>query len=84
MTHHRIPANLAVSESGFVFMPSTGETFTLNPIGKLVLGFLQQEKSEDEIIAEITREYDVDRVTFQRDLHDFLSQLRQFNLMAAA
>ena len=33
----RLKKNIAVSDSGFVFNPTTGDSYSLNPVGKEIL-----------------------------------------------
>jgi PqqD family protein of HPr-rel-A system len=80
----RLTRNLAVSESGFLFLPTTGETFTVNEPGRIVLAALQGAQSEEEIVARLTAEYDADAASIRRDLEDFLVQLRQYQLLSEA
>lgn len=79
-----IPENLAVSDSGFLFLPNTGETFSLNEMGRVIFRMLQQKRSEEEIIAEICSEYQVDRSVVSRDVDDFVSQLKNYSLIKVA
>ncbi len=82
MSSYQIPANLAVSNSGFLFSPQTGETFTLNTIGSKILQLLQKGADKFEIIASVMDEYDIDELTFEKDLTDFLNQLKAHNLVS--
>ena len=52
--------NIAISESGFLFDPTTGESFTFNPIGLEIFNYLREEKSLDEIKEIMTEKYDID------------------------
>ncbi|GMU87185.1 MAG: hypothetical protein AMXMBFR48_24260 [Ignavibacteriales bacterium] len=79
-----IPENLAVSDSGFLFLPNTGETFSLNEMGRVIFRMLQQKRSEEEIITEICSEYQVDRSIVSRDVDDFVSQLKNYSLIKVA
>ncbi len=81
MKNFKIPSNLAVSESGFLFSPSTGETFTLNTIGLNIFKMLQKGNPPDEIIQHITEVYDVEKFSFERDFTDFVNMLKTYNLV---
>ncbi len=62
-------------------MPTTGETFTVNEPGRIVLAALQGAQSEEEIVARLAAEFDADAAAIHRDLEDFLVQLRQYHLL---
>ena len=81
MSIYKIPENLAVSDSGFLFMPSTGETFTLNQIGKEIFRMIQTGTEEEEIVKQIVSDYEIDNNSFEKDLHDFISQLKNYSLI---
>ena len=81
MTTMKLVKNLAVSESGFLFLPTTGETFTVNEIGREVLAALQTGKVETEIVSMLTERYDVEPNAVVHDVRDFLSQLGQHHLL---
>lgn len=74
--------NIVITETGFVFDPDTGESFSVNPIGRELLEKLRQQLNADEITDQITERYDVDVVRFQRYFDDFLIMLRHFNLVS--
>jgi len=76
----RIKSNIAVSDSGFVFDPSTGESFTFNPTGLEIFNYLKEGRSFNEIQEIITAKYDVDDHNFEKYFHDFASMLKQFSL----
>jgi hypothetical protein len=76
----KIKKNIALSDSGFVFDPATGNSFTTNPIGLEIIQLLKQEKSEKEICAELMRSYHLDEETFERDFFDFTSVLNKLRL----
>jgi hypothetical protein len=81
MNNFIIPENLAISDSGFLFLSSTGETFTLNETGREVLKLLQQKFSYSEIVEKISNDYDVDLTEFEKDLDDFISRLKNYSLL---
>lgn len=81
MNTFNIPPNVAVSDTGFVFLPTTGETFTLNEIGKEIFRQLQQSKKFDEIANSILEHYDIDLNSFERDFLDFIAQLKTYSIV---
>lgn len=77
----KIKKNIAVSESGFVFDPSSGESFTLNQVGTDIIDQLKQEKAFEDIRQGILDKYDVDSITFEKYYYDFINSLRQYKLI---
>lgn len=81
MSKYKIPSNLAVSETGFLFSPSSGETFTLNATAAEIFHLLQQGEDLETITNFILEEYEVDKSTLERDLTDFIGMLKQNRLI---
>ncbi|MDX9848581.1 MAG: PqqD family protein [Tenuifilaceae bacterium] len=77
----KVKKNVAISESGFIFDPSTGDSFTLNPIGVELFGMIKEGKPIDEIIPYFTSKYDVDSSSFERYYYDFVGTLKQMQLV---
>ncbi len=73
--------NIAISDEGFLFNPSTGDSFSTNPIGAELINLLKKNVSTEEIVDIICQKYDVDRLLFERDLEDFTIQLKDFNVL---
>ena len=76
-----IKGNIAISDNGFVFNPSTGDSFTMNDTGKEVLLLIKEGKNAIEIADILTEKYDVDRATIERYLSDFMNDLSADNLL---
>jgi hypothetical protein len=76
-----IRENIALSENGFVFNPSTGDSFTLNNTGKEVLILIKEGKSINQITDLLYEKYDTDRISLERYLVDFINELTVNNLM---
>lgn len=72
--------NLAISDTGFVFDPSTGNTFLLNETGIFILRKLVQGCERDAVVEALVEEYDVDVEQAGRDLADILIQMQEFGL----
>ena len=77
----KITSNLAVSENGFLFLPTTGVSFTVNELGKLIISALQDNKELAEIIEVIINEYETDKQTAERDIEDFINQLKNHKIL---
>ncbi len=73
--------NLAISESGFVFSPSTGNTFVLNETGTFVLKKLMQGISREALITELLSTYTVSQDQAERDLSDLLVQMKEMGIL---
>lgn len=69
---------LALSESGFVFDPVNGRSFTANDVGLYILHCLQQSNDMEELLASVERDFNISRADAQRDLTEFAAQLRKF------
>jgi hypothetical protein len=76
----RIKGNIAVSESGFVFDPSTGDSYSINPIGVEIIQLMKKIQSEKEIINSIVERYQTEPKTVEKDLYDFCNLLVQHQL----
>jgi len=77
----KIKENIAVSESGFLFDPNSGESFSLNSSGKEILKLLSEGNLLDDIEKSIMEKYDIDTATFNRYMDDFAHTLRRFNII---
>lgn len=73
--------NLAISESGFAFNGSTGDSFILNQSAIFILSKIKSNLSLDEILKALLEEYDVNPGTAEKDLIDFLNQLKTLDLL---
>lgn len=76
----KIKQDIAVSDSGFVFNPATGESFSINPIGKEILNLTRENKSKEEIISILTAKYQTDADTAEKDMQDFFEMLKMYSL----
>lgn len=76
----KIRKNIAVSENGFIFNPLTGDSFSVNETGAFILQKIQDGESEQTILQNLMDEYDLDTYTAERDLNDFLSMLKGYQL----
>ena len=77
----KIKKDIAISDSGFLLNPATGESFSLNPLGTTILNLIKEGKSYGEIEKIVLEEYDVGRSTFDKDFQDFTGLLKQYRLL---
>ena len=78
-----IKKNIALSDTGFVFNPSSGDSFSTNPIGMEIIKMLKDGKSNNDIKNYVVKTYMTDEVSFEKDLYDFINMLTKMNLMDA-
>ncbi len=70
--------DLAVSESGFVFDPYSGQTYSLNVTGRVILEELRRGRTIDGIEAVLRDAFDVAAgVDVGRDVREFLRRVRE-------
>ena len=77
----QLKKNIAISESGFIFNPTTGDSYSINEVGREILAYLRENKSVAEITSLMTTSYDIDHQGFEKYFFDFMAMLRQFELL---
>ena len=77
----KLKKNIAISESGFVFDPDSGDSYSMNPIGLEIMSMMKEGKEQGDIFNFVLKKYDVERDTFENNYYDFINTLRQFNLL---
>jgi PqqD family protein of HPr-rel-A system len=77
----KLKKNIAISESGFVFDPTSGDSYSLNEQAMEIVKLLNEDKSMEEIIAYMTELYDIDPAEFNKYYHDFMGMLKQNRLI---
>ena len=80
----QIKKNIAVSETGFIFNPTTGDSYSINQVGQEILSYLNEDKSSAEITELMTATYDIDPPSFEKYYYDFISTLKQYELLDEA
>jgi len=76
----RLRKNIAVSDSGFIFNPGTGDSFSTNPIGIKIINMLKEQKDDEAIKTVIVEEYNVEVASFEMDFNDFMNMLKTYQL----
>ena len=76
----KIKKNIAISDSGFVFDPGSGDSYSLNPSGLEIVQLIKSGKDFKEILETVTEKYEVDSDSFERYYFDFIATLGQLHL----
>jgi PqqD family protein of HPr-rel-A system len=77
----KIRRNIAVSETGFVFDPTSGESYSINREGQEIIAMLKDGKDPKEISETMCAGYEIDPASFEKYFYDFIGMLRQFQLI---
>ncbi len=72
---------LAINEEGFVFDPTTGESFTTNQTGLAILKGLRGDQIVSKIAEGLTEQFEVTIDQAERDVTDFIDHLRTHRLV---
>lgn len=76
-----IKKNIALSDSGFVFDPSSGDSFSTNPIGLEIIQLMKDGKHVEEIKTELLQKYMTDETTLEKDIYDFVKMLSKLSIV---
>ncbi|MBT9556408.1 MAG: PqqD family protein [Myxococcales bacterium] len=79
---HRI-GELAISDTGFVFDPQSGMTYTTNGTGLTILDGLRRSLGRDAILTSLAERFETSISDLHRDLDEFLHLLRRDGLVSA-
>ncbi len=73
--------SLVINESGFTFDPFTGETFTLNESGAIIIRHLREDVPLDKISEELTKTFKVSPNEAYTDILEFRNKLVIYGLL---
>lgn len=74
--------HVAISETGFLFHASTGDSFTVNPIGQKIIQWIREGLDRRAILAALKEQYEADPERIEEDLEDFLRYLHQLKILS--
>ena len=77
----KIKKNIALSESGFIFDPASGESFSLNNTGADIVDLLKKGSSIEEIRSFMLNKYEAEEHEIEKEIFDFVNILRQYQLI---
>ncbi len=77
-----IKKNIATNEFGFVFNPSTGDSYSSNPIAAEIIQKMKESISLEDIKSFLVGKYDVEKSIIEKDVDEFVTILKENNLLA--
>lgn len=72
---------LMINDEGFAFDPRSGNTFSINDTGLLVINCIKAGASLTRIVEELTEQFEIDETAADRDLEAFLNELSRYKLV---
>lgn len=80
----KLKSNIALSESGFIFNPNTGESFTINPTGQQIIELIKEGKEFEEISQYFLENFETEESIFEKDFEDFMHMLTSYQMLETA
>jgi len=77
----KVNRNLAISENGFVFNPTTGDSFSINELGVFIINKIKEGKTKNEILEAIAQDYNAEKSTIEKDFNEFLKIVSNHQLV---
>lgn len=78
---YKLAIEVTLSDSGFLFDHSSGQTYTLNATGQFLFRQIEQGIEEENLMKNLLLEFDIDEATAKRDLDDFFRQLKEYGIL---
>ena len=76
-----INKKIAISETGFIFNPSTGDSYSMNPIAVEIIEMLKKEMGDEEIKKNLLEKYDVNKSVLEKSYDEFIDTLIKLNII---
>ena len=74
-------AQLAINDEGFVFDPTSGDSFNVSETGLLILSGMRAGTADEQIAQSLAGKYEVTLEDAQRDVADFRANLKNLGLL---
>lgn len=75
---------LIIDENNIAFHPMMGNSYQLNTTAKKIITLLRENRTKDEILDIISKEYEISKEELFIDLQDFISKLILYGLIGEA
>lgn len=69
-----------ILDSGLIIDLMSGRTFSANPTGLVTFRGIVEGKKKQQLIVDLTTEFEIDEQTAARDVEEFIVELQAFNL----
>jgi hypothetical protein len=79
--YYKLKDYIAISGSGVLFNTQTGESYSVNEIGMLIIEMIKNNRSLDEIRESIYSSYQIDEETLDKHLDEFLVFMKSRDLV---
>ena len=76
-----INKKIAISETGFIFNPTTGDSYSMNPIASEILEMLKKEMNDEDIKKALFDKYDVSKSVLNKSYDEFIDTLKKLNII---
>jgi hypothetical protein len=80
-SRYRAIENITLSPTGFLIIGRTGDSYTLNPVARHILGELIAGQSSEELWRGVVKKFEIDEERARRDVERFLIQLWSLGLV---
>lgn len=77
-------ASRIIEEQAFIVTPLDSTLHLLNEVGTRIWQLIEEKKNIEEIVSQICEEYEIDRLTAEKDLLEFLQTLEKKNIIEIA
>ncbi|MBS0208663.1 MAG: PqqD family protein [Planctomycetes bacterium] len=74
-------SHLTINPDGFLFDPTSGDSFVANPVAVAVLESLRDGGDEADAVAALTTRFEVSETEATRDVADLMVRLRSLHLL---
>jgi len=76
----QVISQLVLDENNMAFHPMMGNSYQLNSIGKEIINLLKQHKTKEEVLEELSKEYEISQNELFIDVSDFMAKLKIYGL----
>lgn len=79
--YYKLKDYIAISGSGVLFNTQTGESYSVNEIGMIMIEMIKKSKSLQEIKESIFSEYQIDEDILDKHLDEFFIFMKSHDLI---